>query len=75
LRNRAEVYCHFCANEGNWKEEKQDFPYEKKRKAVHSFILTGKERLKLTLPRTRKLMTLFLFEVHWPKYQDEYILW
>lgn len=24
---------------------------------------------------TRKLMTLFLFEVHWPKYQDEQTFW
>lgn len=76
-RDRAEDYFYFCTNQGNWNEEKEYFPIrrEKKKKAEQSFILTGKGRLKLTLLRTRKLMTPFLFEVHWPKYQNEQTLW
>lgn len=49
--------------------------WREKKKADNSFILTGKGKFKLALPRTRKLMTLFPFESHWPKYEDEHIPW
>lgn len=76
LRDRAEAFFTSVLIRETGRKRNRIFPIKRKKtiKAEHSFILTGKRRLKLKLLRTRKLMTLFLFEVHWPKYQDEQTL-
>lgn len=71
---QLKLFLNFVLIRAAGRKRNRIFPLRRK-KAENSFILTGKGRLKHALPRTRKLITLFLFEVHCPKYQDKHIPW